>query len=86
MMHGRKNIKLYIYIFFYFESDGRDGLVGRERVATAWIVLGSVPGGARFSVPVQIGLEARPPSLSRGTRYFPEKKRPGQGAEFVSGL
>ena len=42
-----------------------------QRLHTGWTVRGSNPGGARFSAPVQTGLEAHPASCTMGTGFFP---------------
>ena len=49
--------------------------------ATGWTVLGSNPGGARFSAPVQTGSGAHPASCTRGTGSFLGVKQPGRGAD-----
>ena len=42
-----------------------------QRPATGWTVLGSNPGGARFSAPVQTGPETHPASYTMGAGSFP---------------
>ena len=53
-----------------------------RRLPTGWTVLGSNPGGARFSAPVQTGPEAHPASCTMGIGSFPEL-RCGRGVTLT---
>jgi len=58
---------------------GRDSSVG---IATpGWTVWGSLPGGARFSAPVQTGPGPHPASYAVSTRSFPMVKQPGRDVD-----
>ena len=72
---------LYCTVLYYTVLVGRDRVVG---IATFYGLDG--PGiesrwGARFSAPVQTGLEAHPVSCTMGTGSFPMVKRPDRGVD-----
>jgi len=51
-----------------------------QRLATGWTVRGSNSGGARFSVPVQTGLESHPAFCTLGIMSIPRVNRSVQSA------
>ena len=62
--------------YYFFIIRMRPLQVGRvaqsvQRLPTGWTVRRSNPGGARFSAPVQTGLEAHPASCTMCTGSFP---------------
>ena len=83
-VRSRKCVAVLLLLYILTSHIASMGRVSSVGIATAYGLDG--PGiqsrwGARFSAPIQTGLEAHPASYTMGTGSFPGVKRPGRGVD-----